>query len=171
MSKNKKNNKIWNSLLLAVLGLVLILWPNNGLPALIRLIGAALIIIGAVGIIQQVMAKEAKMLSRVCRGGINALFAAGGIWLLVNPGFFTGFIQIVIGVVIILFGLKDLIAAIRGKKHWAFIVLACLSLCLGLFIAFSLYSSFGTLAVFAGIALLYTGIASVVGELGGKKKA
>lgn len=167
MSKDKSKTagkKIWSSILLTALGIVMILWRSASIAAIIRLIGVALIVIGAIGVIQQIISKAEKSASMLGRILISILFVGLGLWVLINPPFFESFLKYIIGGIIILFAAKDLIAAIRGKKHWAFIVLPFLALVVGILIVVYPFSAFGTFAMFGGIALSYTGIASLIGE-------
>ena len=170
MANGKKatNKKIWASVLLAVLGIGLIIGHTATLPTIIRILGIALLVIGAVGVIQQVMDKEGKNNSKVLRVLLNVIVIGLGIWVLASPGFFEGTLKFLIGTVILIYAIKDLFLAIQEKKHWFFLLIACVSVVLGILLMLLKLGS-DTFAIFAGIALAYTGIASAISELKGKK--
>ncbi len=171
MSKSGKstaNKKIWASVLLAILGVGLIIGHTATLPTIIKILGIALLVIGAVGIIQQVMDKEGKNSSKVFRVLLNVVIIGLGIWVLASPAFFEGTLKFLIGAVILIYAVKDLFAAISEKKHWFFLAIACVSAVLGILLMLLELGS-NTFAIFAGIALAYTGIASAVSEWKSKK--
>lgn len=171
MSKNdgkSANKKIWASVLLAILGIGLIIGHTATLPTIVRILGIALLVIGAVGMIQQVMDKEGKNSSKAFRVLLNVVIIGLGIWVLASPGFFEGTLKFLIGAVILIYAVKDLFLAIQEKKHWFFIAIACVSVVLGILLMLLELGS-NTFAIFAGVALAYTGIASAISELRGKK--
>ena len=106
-----------------------------------------------------------KKVSRVVRSLPNLAFLAAGIWVLVNPVMFENLIHFVLGITILIFSLKDLILAIRAKKEKLWLILPVIGIVLGILILVNPFGSFRAFAVFAGIALLYTGAASLVNEV------
>lgn len=165
---SKVSRKIWTSVLLAVLGIVLIVWPAASVSALVRLLGIALIVIGVVGVLQQAVAKDEKKTRRIVRSVPNVLFAALGIWILINPTLFEGMLQFILGALILVFSLKDLYLAVQEKKHMAYLILAGVGTLLGILILINPFGTFRVFAVMAGIALTYTGITSLISEMKAK---
>ena len=162
---SKVSRKIWTSVLLATLGIVLIVWPAASVSAIVRLLGIALIVIGIVGVLQQVVAKDEKKTRRIVRSVPNVLFASLGIWILINPMFFEGMLHFILGALILVFSLKDLYLAIQEKKHTAYLILAGIGTLLGILILINPFGTFRVFAVVAGIALAYTGITSLINEM------
>ena len=165
---SKVSRKIWTSVLLAVLGIVLIVWPTASVSALVRLLGIALIVIGVVGVLQQAVAKDEKITRRIVRSVPNVLFAALGIWILINPTLFEGMLQFILGALILVFSLKDLYLAVQEKKHMAYLILAGVGTLLGILILINPFGTFRVFTVMAGIALTYTGITSLISEMKAK---
>lgn len=151
--------------MLAVLGIVLIVWPAASVSAIIRLLGIALIVIGIVGVLQQAVAKDEKKTRRVVRSVANVLFAGLSIWILINPTFFEGMLHFILGALILVFSLKDLYLAVQEKKHMAYLILAGVGTLLGILILINPFGTFRAFAVVAGIALTYTGITSLISEM------
>lgn len=162
---SKVSRKIWTSVLLAALGIVLIVWPAASVSAIVRLLGTALIVIGIVGMLQQAVARDEKITRRIVRSVPNVLFAALGIWVLINPMLFEGMLHFIIGALILVFSLKDLYLAIQEKKHTAYLILAGIGTLLGILILINPFGTFRVFAVVAGIALAYTGITSLINEM------
>jgi uncharacterized membrane protein HdeD (DUF308 family) len=67
----------------------------------------------------------------------------------------------------ILFGLKDLIPAIKNKLGWLIIILSALAIGLGIYL---LFCPVGTLVLFSGLSLIYGGISSTFSESKKEKK-
>ena len=159
--KNAEGKKIPASALLIILGLVLVIFRNAPPETVLRILAAGLIVVGAAGIFQQVRDKEAKKSSRLGKGFVHAIYIVLGILILAMTGFFAGFIKYVLGGIMILFGLKDLIPAIKNKLGWLRIILGALAILLGIFLFFFPPQS---MTLFAGLSLVYCGIASFFSE-------
>ena len=153
--------KIPASALLVILGLVLIIFRNAAPETALRILAVGLIIVGAAGLFQAVRDKESKKSSRFGKGFVHLIYIGLGIAILVQTGFFTGFVKYVLGGITILFGLKDLIPAIKNKLGWLKIILSALAILLGVILIFV---PMGSLTLFAGLALIYCGIASFFSE-------
>lgn len=167
-----KANQIWVSVVFILLGIVLIVWPNDSVNAMVRLTAFGLLAAAIVGVIMQVMNKDEKKSAKALKICQYVLYAALGIWILVNPVLFEGFYQIVIGIMIAANALIDLIAAIREDKHWIFLALAILSLVLGVIVMCNPFTLFRTFAVMSGISLVVSGVVSLINEIRqGKAKA
>ncbi len=117
------------------------------------------------------MNKEEKKSSKALKSVQFVLYAALGIWILVNPVLFEGFYQIVIGIAIAANALKDLIIAIKEDKHWAFEALAIVSLVLGVIVMCNPFTLFRTFAVISGISLVYSGVVSLINEIKAGKQS
>lgn len=159
--KKAEGKKIPASALLIILGLVLVIFRNAPPETVLRILAAGLMVVGAAGIFQQVRDKESKKSSRLGKGFVHAIYIVLGILILTMTGFFAGFIKYVLGGIMILFGLKDMIPAIKNKLGWLRIVLAALAILLGIFLFFFPPES---LTLVAGLALVYCGIASFFSE-------
>lgn len=170
MNKSKMN-RIWAFVVLILLGIVLIVWPDATVAGIVRLTALGLLASAIVGVIVHVLDKEEKKFTKALKIVQFALYAALGIWILVNPVLFEGFYQIMIGIIIAVNAIKDLIVAIRENKQWFFLSLAILSLVLGVIVMCNPFTLFRTFAVISGISLVYTGLVSLIGEIREKKRA
>ncbi len=160
--KTKKLNPVLVSVILIALGLVLILWPEASVTAIVKLTAFAFLAVAVIGIVMQIINKEEKKSTKVLKIIPLVLCAALGAWILINPILFEGFYQIVIGIIIAANALKDLVVAIRNNKHWVFLALAIISLVFGIIVMCNPFTLFRTFAVISGIALIFSGIVSII---------
>lgn len=167
----KKLSPVAASVILIILGILLIAWPDASVNNFVRLTAFGLLAVAAVGIAMHAMNKEEKKSTKALKIILFALYAALGVWILVNPILFEGMYQIVIGIIVAANALKDLIVAIKENKHWAFIALAVVSLVLGVVVMCNPFTLFRTFAVISGAALVYSGLVSLVNEIKAGKKA
>ena len=156
--------KIPASALLVILGLILVIFRNAVPETALRILAVGLLVVGAAGIFQAVRDKESKTSGRIGKGFVHALLIILGIAILAQTSFFAGFVKYVLGGITILFGLKDMVPAIKNKQGWLKIILSALAILLGIILIFV---PMGSLTLFAGLALIYCGIASI---FGGSKK-
>ena len=167
----KKLSPVAASVILIILGILLIAWPDASVNTFVRLTAYGLLAVAVVGIILHAMNKEEKKSAKALKIILFALYAALGIWILVNPILFEGFYQIVIGIIVAANALKDLIIAIKENKHWAFIALAVVSLVLGVVVMCNPFTLFRTFAEVSGATLVYSGLVSLINEIKAGKKA
>ena len=162
-----KGKKIPASALLVIIGLILIIFRNAAPEIVLRILAVGLMVVGAAGIFLQVRDKEAKKSAQIGRGILNGIYIILGIAMLIKTGFFTEFFKYVLGGIMILFGLKDLIPAIKNKLGWLIIILSALAIGLGIYL---LFCPVGTLVLFSGLSLIYGGISSTFSESKKEKK-
>ena len=167
----KKLSPIAASVILIILGILLIAWPDASVNTFVRLTAFGLLAVAIVGIIMHAMNKEEKKSTKTLKIILFVLYAALGIWILVNPILFEGMYQIVIGIIVAANALKDLIIAIKENKHWAFIALAVVSLVLGVVVMCNPFTLFRTFAAVSGATLVYSGLVSLINEIKAGKKA
>ena len=167
----KKLSPVAASVILIILGILLIAWPDASVSTFVRLTAFGLLAVAVVGIAIHAMNKEEKKGTKTLKIILFVLYAALGVWILVNPILFEGMYQIIIGIIVAANALKDLIIAIKENKHWAFIALAVVSLVLGVVVMCNPFTLFRTFAVISGAALVYSGLVSLINEIKAGKKA
>ena len=167
----KKLSPAAASVILIILGILLIAWPDASVSTFVRLTAFGLLAVAVVGIAIHAMNKEEKKGTKTLKIILFVLYAALGVWILVNPILFEGMYQIIIGIIVAANALKDLIIAIKENKHWAFIALAVVSLVLGVVVMCNPFTLFRTFAVISGAALVYSGLVSLINEIKAGKKA
>ena len=159
---NKKN--IPSLLIMGLLGLFLILWPNASLNIAGKLAGIALLLIAAAGIYTWLKEKSRKP-SDLARLIGSAAAAIIGLWIIVNTRTFEKFIPVVLGIAMIVFGATELYRAFKGGRNAVSMVLAAIAVVLGLVVAFNPFATIKLTVICAGIALLYTAVTGIMNEM------
>ena len=157
-----KDNKLLTSVLLIALGIALIIVNKAAAGVIMGILGAGLIILGAVMIYQQITGKGSDSTEALSRYVLGGLCVVLGIVVLCNTAFFFKVAKFIIGGVIILFGIKDLIPAIQEKSEPMRLLIPAVAIVLGIII---MLISPGALFVIAGIALIVVGAVSLIGEI------
>ena len=165
--KNRKTNSNIVSIVSALAGLALILWPKASLNTVCRLAGGGLILSAAVVAFVSWKGNQAeKGMRQTFEFGACAAAAIAGILVLSLPGMIRTFIPRIIGIILILNGGFNLMQTNELKKiqygKWNIsLVLAVLTLVFGLIMLFS-PRTFGDLMIRAlGVFLVYNGISNL----------
>lgn len=154
MTKNvKKGNLHW--LILAALGLFLIFGHNLALNIVVKIIAAALILIGAAGIWGWRKAKSRRNedIASLVGCGVYLLI---GLWIFLNTGAFITLINVVLGLLIAVSSALSLYRAWKiGLRAQA--ILSALGVALGVIIACN-NAATTWMTVAEGVGLLYAGM-------------
>ncbi len=151
-----------SAILTIALGGILIAWPMEVTGLICRVLGALLVVMGAVYIFGYIM--EGRGILTVA-GGL--LFLLLGVWIFITPGSIATLVPIVIGVVLLVHSLWDFQMAADAKQHGSsrFMMLFLLALLNCVFGVICICDSFGVLSVavrMLGIALVYDGISNMI---------
>lgn len=151
-----------NALLTVASGIVLIVWPMEVTGLICRILGALLVVMGAVYIFGYFV--EGRGILSVT-GGL--LFLLLGVWIFITPESIATLVPIVIGVILLVHSLKDFQMASEAKQsgsnQWMLLFLLALLNCV--FGVVCICDSFGVVSVavrMLGIALVYDGISDIV---------
>lgn len=168
MEKNAKKlfgSVIFDGILLIVLGLVMIIWPNESLKTLCIIIGAVLGIMGLIKIIVFfTKASEFRTAGEIIVGIIELAF---GIALIAASGFFITVFQYIIGVILAYGAITMFINASntsglsKGMSTMS-IIFGVLTALLALIIFFKPAAFASFMVQLEGVALMIEGIASII---------
>lgn len=161
--KKTKLYPIVSMLILIVLGIVLIVHPGETLDLAVRLIGAALLLIGAFTVVGQILKKEDRDYLTLCLGAVEAV---AGIIVLASPRFVVSLFPVIVGIIVALYGVSDLVAAIRLRRSgandvWA-LVLAGVTVLLGVILIFAPFKTMTVLVRVIGFILVYKGVTGLL---------
>lgn len=161
-TNGKKN--IPSLIIMGLLGLFLIFWPNASMAIAGKLAGIALLLIAAAGIYSWLKDKSTKPsdLARLIGSGAAAIV---GLWILFNTQSFEKLIPVVLGIAMIVFGATELYRAFRNGKNPVSMALAGIAIVLGLIIAFNPFATIKLTVICAGVALVYTAVTGILNEL------
>ncbi len=150
------------ALLTIALGVVLVAWPMEVTGLICRVLGALLVVMGAVYIFGHFV--EGRGILAIT-GGL--LFLLLGVWIFITPGSVVTLVPIVIGVVLLVHSLRDFQMASEAKQNgsdrWMILFLLALLNCV--FGVVCICDSFGIVSVavrILGIALIYDGISNMI---------
>lgn len=150
------------ALLTIALGAVLVAWPLEVTGLICRVLGALLVVMGAVYIFGYFV--EGRGIIAITGGLLFLLF---GVWIFITPESIATLVPIVIGVVLLVHSLRDFQMASEAKQNgseqWMLLFLLALLNCV--FGVVCICDSFGVISVavrILGIALIYDGISNMV---------
>ena len=160
--KEMRADFLLSSVLCIILGIVLIVWSEGTLNFIGRLFALILIVIGAVYLIGYFFNGLEKNLSGIA----GAVLLLIGIWIMITPGVVVSVIPIIIGVILIYHGLKQVLLSMESKKYnnskWGLVLLlAVISIVFG---AICISNAFGIMeltSIVIGISLIYNGVSNI----------
>ena len=157
---NKANLITW--LILGILGLMLIVGKKVIKDALYIIMAVGLIIAAVSGILGWWKEKRRSKDDIISLLGSFALLGIG-LWIITNPTAFDTFLNVIIGLVLMITGVLWLVRGWRQSKDMIMIVMGAIALILGLIIACS-NAATSWVIVAEGIGLIYTAITGFIGE-------
>lgn len=160
--KQMRADFLLSSVLCIILGIVLIVWSEGTLNFIGRLFALILIVIGALYLIGYFFNGLEKNLSGIA----GAVLLLIGIWIMITPGVVVSVIPIIIGVILIYHGLKQVLLSMESKKYnnskWGVgLLLAVISIVFG---AICISNAFGIMeltSIVIGISLIYNGVSNI----------
>ena len=157
---NKANLITW--LVLGILGLMLIVGKKVIKDALYIVMAVGLIIAAVSGILGWWKEKSCSKDAIISLLGSLALLGIG-LWIITNPTAFDTFLNVIIGLVLMITGVMWLVRGWKANKDIIMIVMGAIALILGLIIACS-NAATSWVIVAEGIGLIYTAITGFIGE-------
>lgn len=160
--KGKSGSFLSLAIMLGV-GVFFVLHPGDTAVAAARIIGAALVVLGAIGLINQILKKQDKSVIAIIVYAVEAVF---GVIVLASPGFVISLYNVIFGLIVAAYGLSDLLSAMRMKKlglgSWtAALVLAIISVVLGIVIICNPFGTVSLLVRVTGIVLIYKAVSGM----------
>ncbi len=162
--KFNKNNVLL-SILMAVLGLVLIIWPGQTLAVAGRILGIALLVGAAVSGYTWYRDRN-KTSSNYTTLAIAILCLAAGLIVLIAPKGVVALLPRLIGVFILVNGVINLAQALElrnvGQSSWtSSLVMAILTILAGAFLVFFASTVVDAVVMVIGAVLVYNGVSNI----------
>ena len=160
--KKVKADIMLSALLCAVLGAVLLIWPEATIDLVCKILAVGLIIMGAVLITSYFTNKSIHPFA----GALGLLLVLVGVWVFIRPDSIVSIVPIVIGVILCVHGLQDFKLAHETKENgygnwWSLMILAAGSLILGVVCIVNAFGMVKLALRFIGIALIYDGVSDL----------
>ena len=170
--KRLKTNALLSAGLYALLGLVLLLWPELSASLLCFALGLVLVLCGLSDILEFLRHRDGSLYAAI-HLVTGIVLSAVGLWLIARPTLVTVVIPRIVGVLICFHGVGDLGDAMtlrkNGSTRWtAAMVLGLVTLGLGALLVICPFQAFTTVVRLLGAFLLYDGISDlwITGQVG-----
>ena len=156
-----------SALCFIALGVFLLGWPELSRIWICRLLGAALLITGAVYVISHFVKSKGAATVFQYDLILGVILAIVGVWLLTTPDLIITFLQYILGAILIIHGVIDLQGALNlrsgGSSHWwPACLIALITLALGAIVIWNPFASINALLMLVGITLIYDGVSDLV---------
>lgn len=157
--KQIKIDMIIIALLCTALGIVLFVWPAETIDIICKVLAAGIIVIGMVEVVDYFVNRRLHPFSAI----LGTIVLLVGIWIFLKPDKLVSLIPIVIGVILLVHGIQDLQLALETKnngyqKWWVMLIVAVISLILGVICVIHAFGVVKLTFKIIGIALIYDGI-------------
>ena len=156
--KSVRNHMIIASILLLLIGVAFIVWPDEAARILAR--ATAIAIIG-VGVFEMILFFIGKHKGIVDIPAIisGVLLIALGVYLLIQPDTMLNFFNIIFGIIILIIGLDHLFQAIFIIRHvrslwWITLIVGVAAIGLGVLILVNPFSAVRTAMIIVGITMV-----------------
>lgn len=156
-----KKESMAASIICIAFGVMCCVWPGTILVTLCRIMGWVLVAAGAVLLILGIRVQEA--LGRSVRLLPAVACLVIGIWILLRPGVFVTLIPILIGILMIYHGIKDMLFSVemkraKGARWWGGLIVAIVTILLGVLLVLHTWLALEIGMIAVGIMLIYNGI-------------
>lgn len=163
--KKLKANDLLSSLILAVIGMVLLIWPGTSTQVVCMVLGGVLL---AYGIIQMALYLVAKEKTLYLQGMLvlGIILSVIGAWILIKPEMIIGAIPVIMGIMIAMHGVHNIVQGIQLKgmdyeKWWIAFVLGIITVSLGGVLIYNPFRVVNTVVRVIGGFLIYDGISRI----------
>ncbi len=159
MSKSIKrffSNSVIFALASIVLGVLMLIMGAGLLNLLVKVLAIVIIAYGVLEIVRYFSGKGRKSTTDLC---IGIIAVVAGVLVLIFPQMIVDLFPIIIGVLLVLEGLTDLAAALRGrsKNKLVNIIIGAVVILAGLFLIFRAGMVMDIVVIVAGIVLIVNG--------------
>lgn len=162
MTHNLRTNKIIASIVLAIAGVILLLFPNGTLKTVSIIIGAGLLIFGIISLVKSIKNQETSF--GVAIGVVSIIF---GFFFMARPSFLASIIPFIIGIVMIVNGIVNLITctnnrSLLGSGYGISMCGAIITLVFGILITVNPFTTASLAVRLIGIGLIISGIENII---------
>ncbi len=148
-------------LVMIALGLFIAIGHNMALDIVCKVVGVLLLLSALGGLFHWWRNREDKSPAMYAHLFGTAVSAGLGIWCFFATHSFVTFLNVILGLGMILSSLSSLSMGVRGEKDFLSIILACISLVLGVFVLFT-HAGTTLMTIMLGISLIFSGLTGLV---------
>lgn len=164
--QDMKHNYFVNAIIMVVLGLILVIWPDILGNILCYILGGALILMGVFHLIGFVRGERLGFYNKfsMLMGIVLVLL---GIWVCAKPHVVLSIIPVVVGIIILIHGLMDIqytleIKRVGNSKWWIGLIAAIITVVLGILLILNPFAAYEVTMIIIGVAMLYDGCSDLV---------
>ena len=172
MSRSSTTSSLLTMVVMIAVGVFLFAYPDQTLYIVIRVLGAALLVVGGIGIVSFFLPKNESTRSYP-NLILSVIEAVIGAFILFRPDLVTNLFAYIVGIIILLHGVTNLVTALEIKKaggSWILpTVLAGITIVAGILILLRIFKPESLLIRIIGLVLIYNGVSSLVTALLMKK--
>jgi uncharacterized membrane protein HdeD (DUF308 family) len=152
-----------SAILCIAIGVTVILWPMQTIILLCRVLALLFLIMGISILLPYFADRKIKYLG-LASGVVLILL---GVFIMVRPTDIVRILPIVIGIVILLHGIKDMLLVMEGKEYeeerwWWPSLLATITLMFGMYLIWNYFQTSVFFIWFLGVALIYDGLSDLI---------
>lgn len=161
----QKKSSAAAALVTAVLGVILIVRPDRTVDFLCMLLGAAILLTGAIYILGWIARRKEGVPALFILPGV--VLCALGLWLLTKPREVALLVQFIFGAILLFHGLLDLQGAVtllrqKWERWWIDLLFALGTIGLGVIILVNPFGALDALVVLIGVSLVFDGVSDLV---------
>ena len=160
----QRMSSIAAALVTILLGVILIWWPDRSVNFLCMLLGVSIFITGIIYILGWLARRKEGVPAFFVLPGV--ILCALGVWLMTSPASVIKLIQYIFGAILIFHGAVDLQGAVslmrrRWGRWWVDLLLALLTILLGVLVLLNPFGIFAALVMLIGAALVFDGVSDL----------
>ena len=160
----QRMSSIAAALVTILLGVILIWWPDRSVNFLCMLLGVSIFITGIIYILGWLARRKEGVPAFFVLPGV--ILCALGVWLMTSPTSVIKLIQYIFGAILIFHGAVDLQGAVslmrrRWGRWWVDLLLALLTILLGVLVLLNPFGTFAALVMLIGAALVFDGVSDL----------
>lgn len=167
---NHKNKLLITSILFLLMGIAFMVYPASSMAMLVRLTGVFLLLLGLMILLPSLRDRKELGVRFWALLVVAAIIIAFGIILLTRPADFVKAFWIILGIILILDGIKNFMYLSAVPFKWITILLSILSIGCGIVIVTRPFGSGLAYMILIGAFFAYSGAAGIFLNIAGKIK-
>ncbi len=166
--ENHKNKLLITSVLFLLMGIAFMVYPANSMVILVQITGVFLILLGIMIFIPSLRDKNELGIRFWTLTAVAAIIAAFGVFILVKPDYFIEAFWIILGIILIIDGIKNFMYLSAVPFKLITILLSTVSIVCGVLIVTHPFGSGLAYMIVIGAFFTYSGAAGIFLNIAGK---
>lgn len=157
--KSFAGNHVLTGLILIIFGIILLIWPGSTLDIVCKIVGAAVLIAGIVGVAEGLAGKRRDP-AAVANFAGNVVAVVVGILLIAFSGAVVSILPFVLGILMVIYSAVEIFSSIKaaGGIQTGRLIVSVLELILGILIMTNPFGTMEVLIRVLGIGVIIAGV-------------